>query len=66
MGTSRGRTQDGLECIRRIDRKTGELRGTVLQGVGDAGETGVVAIDVKRAGWRLRWLLRDQEGVTSE
>ena len=62
MGTSRGCTQDGLGCIRRIDRKTRELHGSVLQGVGDAGETGVVGIDVKRAGW----LLRDQEGVTSE
>ena len=66
MGTSRGRTQDGLGYIRRIDRKTGELRGSVLQGVGDAGEKGVVGTDVKRAGWPLRWLLRDQEGVTSE
>ena len=45
--TSSGRTQDELECIRCVDRKTRELRGCVLQGVGDAGETGVVAINVK-------------------
>ena len=29
--TSGGRAQDGLECISHIDRKTGELRGSVLQ-----------------------------------
>ena|SRR5258706_1921421 len=46
--TSGGGTQDELECIRRVDRKTGKFRGSVLQGVGDAGETGVVAINVKR------------------
>ena len=48
MGNLGGRTQDGLECIGRIDQKTGELRGGVLQGVRDAGGTSVVAINVKR------------------
>ena len=60
--TSCSRMQVGLECIRCIDRKTGELRGSVLQGVGDVGETGEVAINVKRVGRLLWWLLRDQEG----
>lgn len=45
---SGGGTEDELECIRGVDRKTGEFRGGVLQGVGNAGETGVVAINVKR------------------
>ena len=44
---SGGHTQDGLECIERVDRKTGELRGSDLQGVGDAGEMGVFVINVK-------------------
>ena len=45
---SGGGTQDEVECIRRVDRKTGEFRGSVLEGVGDAGETGVVAVNVER------------------
>ena len=46
--TSGGGTENELECIWCVDRKTGELRGSVLQRVGDAGKTGVVAINVKR------------------
>lgn len=45
--TPSGGTQDELECIRRVNRKTGEFRRSVLQGVGDASETRIVAINVK-------------------